>query len=116
MRLFGIKNCGSVQKARHFFDVRNIVYDFWDLKAHTPPLSDIERWVAILGIDVVLNAKGTTYKKLELKHMDLDQAAKIAYCHQYPLLLKRPIIDGFDGEKVIVGYDIQVYEKIFGGL
>ncbi|PAF42483.1 Spx/MgsR family RNA polymerase-binding regulatory protein [Helicobacter sp. 11S02596-1] len=116
MRLFGIKNCGSVQKARHFLDAKNIAYEFVDLKATKPDLKDIKKWVRAQGIEVVLNAKGTTYKRLGLKDMDLDTEGKIAFCHEYPLLLKRPIIDEFDGDNVVVGFDSVRYQEIFGGL
>ncbi|WP_257874533.1 arsenate reductase family protein [Helicobacter sp. 11S03491-1] len=112
--MFGIKNCGSVKKAKDFFETRGIKYDFIDLKIHKPTLSDIRRWVENKGIDRVLNSKGTTYKKLGLKNMNLDLSAKIKYCYENPLLLKRPIIDKIDGDKIIVGFDEGEYKETFG--
>ncbi|PAF48704.1 arsenate reductase family protein [Helicobacter sp. 12S02232-10] len=116
MRLYGIKNCGSVQKARNFLDARNISYEFIDLKILKPSLDDIKKWVQIKGIDIVLNSKGTTYKRLGLKNMELDLNGKIEYCYENPLLLKRPIIDQFDGNKVIIGFNEQNYQEIFGAI
>ncbi|MDO7253641.1 arsenate reductase family protein [Helicobacter cappadocius] len=113
MRLFGIKNCGSVKKARDFLDSRNIDYEFIDLKIQKPQISDIKKWIDKKGIDVVLNSKGSTYKKLGLKNLNLDLSAKIGYCHDNPLLLKRPIIDDFGNDNVVVGFDEAKYKEIF---
>lgn len=114
MRLFGIKNCGSVKKARDFLDNRGIVYDFIDLKTQKPEIAMIKKWADKKGIDVVLNSKGSTYKNLGIKSLNLDLSAKIQYCHDNPLLLKRPIIDDFGSDDVLVGFDENKYKEIFG--
>ncbi|PAF53298.1 arsenate reductase family protein [Helicobacter sp. 13S00482-2] len=113
MRLFGIKNCGSVKKARDFLDSRGIVYEFIDLKIQKPKIDEIKKWVDKKGIDIVLNSKGSTYKNLGLKNLDLDLSAKIKNCYQNPMLLKRPIIDNFGDDEVIIGFDNKKYEQIF---
>lgn len=113
MRLFGIKNCGSVKKARDFLDSRGIGYDFIDLKVEAPEIKTIQKWVDKKGIDIVLNSKGSTYKNLGIKSLNLDLSAKIQYCHDNPMLLKRPIIDNSGDDDVLIGFDEMKYKEIF---
>ncbi|PAF50815.1 arsenate reductase family protein [Helicobacter sp. 13S00477-4] len=113
MLLFGIKNCGSVQKARKFMDQRGIVYDFIDLKMNAPAKIDIQKWVELKGIEIVLNSKGATYKNLGLKNMDLDLSDKIDLCHKNPLLLKRPIIDNLKNNQILIGFNEEEYKTYF---
>lgn len=114
MRLFGIKNCGSVKKARDFLDSRGIAYEFIDLKIQKLEIGMIKKWVDKKGIDIVLNSKGSTYKNLGLKGLNLDLSAKIQYCQDNPMLLKRPIIDDFRSDDVVIGFDEIKYKEIFG--
>lgn len=114
MRLFGIKNCGSVKKARDFLDSRGVIYEFIDLKVEAPQIETIKKWVDKKGIDIVLNSKGSTYKNLGIKSLNLDLSAKIEYCHNNPMLLKRPIIDNFGNDDVLIGFDEKTYKEIFG--
>lgn len=112
MKLFGIKTCGSVSKARNFLEKYNIEYEFVDLKTFTLSLKQVQRWVDLKGIDIVLNSKGSTYKKLGLKDMNLTLEGKIQFCLSNQLLLKRPIIDGFSENEILIGFDEELYKKV----
>ncbi len=111
MNLYGITNCGSVKKARTFLDSKNIAYEFYDLKKQSLSLEQIQKWVQKVGINVLLNHKGMTYKKLGLAKLNLSNEEKIQKMFEYPLLIKRPVIEFKDN--VIVGFDEQKYRKIF---
>ncbi len=111
MNLYGITNCGSVKKARTFLDSKNIAYEFYDLKKQSLNLEQIQKWVQKVGINTLLNTKGTTYKKLELSKLNLNDEDKIQKILENPLLIKRPVIEFKDN--VIVGFDEQKYRKIF---
>ena len=111
MNLYGIPNCGSVKKARTFLESQNLSYTFYDLKTHKLNIAQIRSWAEKVGIDVLLNKKGTTYKKLELSKLNLSDKDKIQKMLEHPLLIKRPIIEFKDS--VIVGFDEQKYKDIF---
>lgn len=111
MLLYGIKNCNSVKKARDFFDVHNILYNFIDFKKEPPSLQKIQEWVKKRGIDTVMNKKGLTYKKLELKSKDLTLQEQIELCHQYPGLIKRPVVE--NDRELIFGFDEVGYREKF---
>lgn len=90
--LYGIKTCGSVQKARRFLDSRAVVYRFVDWKSTPLDSSELEYFVQAVGVDVLLNTKGATYKKLGLKEQNLDEQGKKRAMLANPLLIKRPVI------------------------
>ncbi|GAD19801.1 Spx/MgsR family RNA polymerase-binding regulatory protein [Helicobacter fennelliae] len=112
MKLYGIINCGSVKKAMNFLDSRHIKYEFIDLKKQPPHIDKITSWVKKAGVDVVLNTKGMTYKKLSLAKENLTQEQKIQKMSEFPLLIKRPVIEY--NENLIIGFDEIHYQNIFG--
>ncbi|MDX9960335.1 MAG: ArsC/Spx/MgsR family protein [Aliarcobacter sp.] len=59
----------------------------------------------------MFNSKGTKYKSLGLKELNLDENAKFEWLCKEPMLLKRPIIE-FD-DIVIVGFNEDIYSKTF---
>ena len=109
--VYGIKSCGSVQKALRFLDARGIAYTFHDFK--TAPVSDkkILDWTAKVPLSTLLNTKGTTYRTLGMKNHELDDNGKIEWMGNHNLLIKRPVIEYKD--MLVVGYDESYYEGIF---
>lgn len=110
--LYGIKTCGSVKKAIIFLDKHNIPFNFIDLKTHSLKSSLIIEWIKKMGIKIVLNTKGTTYKNLKKANLIRDGLCEdsksllkeqVALLMQYPLLLKRPIITYRN--EIIIGYE-----------
>jgi arsenate reductase (glutaredoxin) len=111
MIVYGIKNCGSVKKALKFLQDHNISYEFHDLK-NTPVACDkISKWLEHVSIDTLLNNRGTTYRTLGLKAMNLDDEGKKAYLCSHNMLIKRPVIEY--NQKLYVGFDSKIYEGSF---
>lgn len=111
MRVYGIKTCGSVKKAIKFFKNRGIEFEFIDLKKEPVGCEKMEEWIKKVGVDTLLNKKGTKYRTLKLKELNLDDEAKKEWLCKENLLIKRPVIE-LD-EKVIVGFDEEKYKEIF---
>jgi len=109
--IYGIKSCGSVQKALKFLDNHNIPYAFHDFKITPVSEEKIIEWVTKIPLSTLLNTKGTTYRTLGLKSYDLDDNGKITWLGTHNLLIKRPVIEYKDA--LIVGYDESYYEGIF---
>ncbi|WP_428024256.1 arsenate reductase family protein [Arcobacter sp.] len=109
--VFGIKTCGSVQKALKFFKENNIEVDFFDFKKDTPSKQRVESWVKKSDINILFNSKGTKYKNLQLKELNLDENGKFKWLCKEPMLFKRPVIE-FD-DKVVVAFDEEIYKKTF---
>ncbi len=111
MKLYGIKNCGSVKKAMVFLDEMGIKYEFIDFKKTPATIEQITYWANKVGIDKLLNCKGTTYKKLGLGDMQLDDVQKIKWMVKENNLIKRPVIE-YDNN-VLIGFDESVYQITF---
>ncbi|MDD2267298.1 arsenate reductase family protein [Sulfuricurvum sp.] len=109
--IYGIKNCGSVKKALQFFDTHALPYTFHDFKISPVSREKIESWLKKSDMSVLLNNKGTTYRTLGIKALELDDNGKIEWMSNHNLLLKRPIIEY--GDQLVVGYDQSHYEGIF---
>lgn len=110
-RVYGIKTWSSVRKALSFFKEHNIEVEFIDTKKETPASTSIRSWVQKAGIDLVFNSRGTKYRTLGLKELNLDDEGKISWLEKEPMLLKRPIIETSDG--VIVGFKEEEYQNKF---
>ena len=111
--IYGIKNCDTMKKARDWLDGRGVAYDFHDYKAAGIDRARLERWVAELGWETVLNRAGTTFRKLpEADRQGVDQAKAIALMLDQPSMIKRPVLDV--GGALTVGFKPERYEAVFG--
>ncbi len=94
-----------------FFKENDIEVEFFDFKKETPTSTSIKSWVQKAGIDVIFNSKGTKYRTLKLKDLNLDDEGKYKWLCDEPMLLKRPIVE--HGDSVTVGFKEEIYKETF---
>lgn len=111
LKVYGIKNCDSVKKALKFFKDRGVPYEFIDFKSTPVGCDTIDDWLTHVEMKTLLNARGTTYRTLKMKELDLDDSAKKTYLCEHNLLIKRPVIQYQD--RLIVGFNLSEYEGVF---
>lgn len=113
VKIYGIPNCGSVKKARTFFEERGIAYDFHDYKKEGIDESHLQKWTEEFGWEKVLNRKGLTWRNLDekLKQETVDQQTAIKLMLSNNSAIKRPVITSDKGN--VIGFDQQEYESIF---
>lgn len=111
IKVYGIKNCGSVRKALSFFSTHNIEIEFIDFKKSTPSPDKIALWASKIPMNTLMNTKGATYRKLGIKDLNLTDKEKLEYLEKEPLLFKRPVIE--NGDDVFVAFDEDIYNKKF---
>lgn len=109
--VYGIKSCDSVKKALKFLNEHSIPYVFIDFKTSPVGIDKVQEWLNNVGVSVLLNTKGTTYRTLGLKSLDLNDNDKAQWMSKENLLIKRPVIQY--KSDVIVGFDLSNYEGIF---
>ena len=63
--IYGIKLCSTMKKAFTKLNDLDVSYDFHDYKKQGIDKGTVQRWVHELGIDKVLNKRGTTWRKLD---------------------------------------------------
>lgn len=111
MKVYGIKTCGSVKKALQFLKQKDIAYEFIDLKKEQVDTQKIEQWLEHVEISKLFNNRGTKYRTLGLKALNLDDAGKKQWLARENMLIKRPVIEFED--RVLVGFDASEYEEVF---
>ncbi|MES2753077.1 MAG: arsenate reductase [Pseudomonadota bacterium] len=100
--LYGIPNCDTVKKARARLAERGVAYAFHDYKKSGVDPTALDRWVALVGWDALLNRAGTTFRKLsDAERADIDAAKARALMLAHPSLIKRPVME--HGEHLLVG-------------
>ena len=118
--IYGIKSCDTMKKAFAKLDNLNVEYVFHDYKKQGIDKDSVQRWVAKLGIDKVLNKRGTTWRKLEdaqkqAADASLDNAIDLLV--ENTSMIKRPIVEGelTDKNRIILlcGYDEAEFDKVF---
>ena len=112
MKVYGIKTCGSVKKAFKFFKEENIEYDFIDFKKSPVGCEKIDEWLTKVDVNTLFNKRGTKYRQLKLKELNLDENEMREWLCKENILIKRPVIE-FDNGDVIVGFDEEKYKEIF---
>ncbi len=111
MKLYGIKTCDSVRKARKFMKEHGIDYTFVDFRETPVDAAKIAQWLEKVSIDTLFNNRGTTYRTLRLKEKNLTDAEKAEWLAKENMLIKRPVIEY--GDLAIVGYNEAKYREIF---
>ncbi len=111
MKLYGIKTCGSVKKAIKFFKENEIEFEFIDFKKTTVGEKEINYWLEKVSTDLLFNNKGTKYRTLKLKDLNLNNEGKKEWLIKENMLIKRPVIEYKD--KVIVAFDEETYKETF---
>jgi arsenate reductase len=110
MKMYGIKNCDTIKKARTWLDEREIAFEFHDYKSAGIDRGTLERWCRELGWETLLNRAGTTFRKLPEKDKEgLNEARAIELMLAQPSMIKRPVLDF--GSRRLVGFKPESYAR-----
>lgn len=112
LRLYGIKNCDTIKKARRWLEEQGIAYQFHDYRADGLSDECLQGFIDTLGWEPLLNTRGTTWRKLPPKQRDAitdAQSAKALMLAQ-PAIIKRPLLEGPNGE-MLLGFKIESYQE-----
>ena len=110
LKVYGIKNCDSVRKARKFLKSHDIPYEFIDFRETPVTQETVNQWLKHSNIDLLFNTRGTTYRTLKLKEQNLSDEEKSHWLAKENMLIKRPVI-AFE-KCVIIGYNESQYQKL----
>lgn len=106
--LYGIRNCDSVKKAQSWLRTNNINFEFIEFKQTPPDLITIAKWVNAVGWEKLLNKQSKTFRELSPEEkMVHDETKAIALMQQYPLLIKRPVLES--EKNLLIGFSESTY-------
>lgn len=102
--LYGIANCDTVKRARAWLAAQGRDVRFHDFKKQGVPEAELDRWIAALGWEPLLNRQGTTWRKLDdaVRAAVVDAASARALMLAQPSVIKRPVVDW--GSALTVGF------------
>ena len=103
--VYGIPNCDTVKKARTWLADHGLNATFHDFKKQGVPAAEVDVWLAAVGWEVLLNRKGTTWRKLDtaVQASVTDSASAKKIMLEHVSTIKRPVIAWPSG-RVTVGY------------
>lgn len=120
--IYGIKSCSTMKKAFAKLDELGVDYNFHDYKKQGIDKDSVTRWVDTLGLDKVLNKRGTTWRKLtyaQKQAADGSSEAAIDLLITNTSMIKRPIVEGNVAGKLkaqpvlLCGFDEDAFIKAF---
>ncbi|WP_426210328.1 ArsC family reductase [Massilia sp. TWP1-3-3] len=113
MTLYGIPNCDTVKKARTWMAEHGHAFDFHDFKKQGLERATAAAWLEQLDWEVLVNRKGTTWRKLtdERRAAVASKAAALELVLEQPSVVKRPVLDR--GGKFSVGFSDSHYQELF---
>jgi arsenate reductase (glutaredoxin) len=112
VKLYGIKNCDAVKKARHWLESHAVDYQFHDIRADGLSRKQVCRWLDTLDWQILLNKRSTTWKQLpETTRGNVSEANIAELLMQFPVLIKRPVLE-HQGHTV-TGFNPSRYEVLF---
>ncbi len=103
LRIYGIKNCDTMQKAFAWLKDKGVAYDFHDYKASGIDAAKLQAWAGAIGWEKLLNRAGTTFKALpDADKADLTEARALKLMAAQPSMIKRPVWEV--GGQVFLGF------------
>ena len=119
--IYGIKSCDTMKKAFKKLDELKVNYSFHDYKKQGINKESVQRWVDKLGIDKVLNKRGTTWRKLSDEQKaaaDANVNNAIDLLVENTSMIKRPIVEGDmivkkNKQILLCGFDEAVFNATF---
>ena len=111
IKLYGIPNCDTIKKARKWLDNHNLEYEFHDYKKHGVPEKNLQQWIKKSGWEVILNKRGTTWRKLDdtVKN-NIDEVSSIQVMLDNPSSIKRPVLE--NGKTLLIGFKEEEYKTL----
>lgn len=116
--IYGIKSCSTMKKAFTKLEELGVDYQFHDYKKQGIDKQSVQRWVDELGIEKVLNKRGTTWRKLtdeQKAAADANVDTAIELLVENTSMIKRPIVEGqAQGSSVLLcGFNESEFEQAF---
>ncbi|WP_111496578.1 ArsC family reductase [Marinobacter bohaiensis] len=113
MDIYGIKNCDTVKKALKWLDAADKSYTFHDYKKEGVDPERLAAWESQVGWEVLLNRRGTTWRKLPDEVRDnIDRDSALTVMQENPSAIKRPVVE--NGDQVLVGFKADDWEAQLG--
>jgi len=117
LTVYGIPNCDTVKKARRWLEERGADYRFHDFRKDGLTSEIVDKWMASLPWDRLVNKRGTTWRKLSAEEQQIsDESDAKSIMLAHPSVIKRPVFDL--GGRIFVGFskaEIEALSEVIDG-
>ena len=105
IKVYGIPNCDTVKKSRAWLEAQNREHVFHDFKKQGVPHDRLTHWVNQVGLEKLVNRKGTTWRQLDpsVQAALVDESSAHTIMAQHASVIKRPVVEWGNGD-VTVGF------------
>ncbi|MBU2954414.1 ArsC family reductase [Marinobacter sp. F3R08] len=101
MKIYGIRNCDTIKKARKWLDEKGVAYEFHDFKKDGLDSQTLSLWEQKVGWETLINRRGTTWRKLPEEVRDtIDAQRAHEIMLENPSIIKRPVVERTEGISV----------------
>jgi arsenate reductase (glutaredoxin) len=99
IRIYGIHNCDTTQKALKWLAAKGIPFEFHNYKEKGIDAATINKWLQHLPLNKVVNTRSTTYRELTDREKEAtnNKNSAIALMVQHNSIIKRPLWDFGNG-------------------
>ena len=112
MRIWHLKTCDTCRKAIKALQAAGHDPRLIDVRADGVEAGALDRWIAAVGRDRLLNTRSTTWRGLdEADRAGVDDAKAVALMTAHPTLIKRPVIEA--NGTVYAGWTKDVQAALF---
>lgn len=108
IEVYGIKNCNKIRDTLKWLKENEVEHHFYDLKKESLTREELEEFVYRIGLDVLINKRGMTWRRLGLKDKELSDDELFNILFENQTMIKRPVL--VNGEAMLVGYDEESFE------
>lgn len=108
--LHGITTCDTCRKARRWLDDEGIAHAYHDFRKDGLDAATVTRWLGELGVDGLVNRRGTTWRKLDDATRAAIEAGDTGAIAANPTVIKRPVID--IGTARLIGFKADVQASV----
>lgn len=105
--VLGIPNCDKIRKTKAWLTDHERPFQFVDLKKTPLSREELLELSQKVGLDALINRRGTTWRKLELADKNLNEAEMLDVLLENQSMILRPVL--VRGESVMIGYDEEAF-------
>lgn len=112
IKLYGLKNCDGCKKALRWCEDHGIEAEIHDLRRDGVSKAQIQGWLNSVGVDGLINRRGTTWRQLpeDLRAQVEDSKTAAGVIAAQVALIKRPVVEA-EG-KVFVGFSVDLKTRL----
>lgn len=107
LTVIGISQCDKMKKTFAWLQSKGVSYDFRDLKKDPLDREELNGLIDLLGLDALVNRRGTTWRTSGLAERDPSPQEIIDVMLKQQSMIIRPLL--VRGTSVLAGYDEQAF-------